>query len=136
MSRTSFFKPLVLGAGRGIVPQSYSRRSAKLAAFFHRRRPPFVDIGGKIDKMQRLIGFLQIARAAPSVEALDQMQVEVDQLIIAIVHGAEHYDYSPSEQMSFSLVLNRISEAMASRRASLVERPAAESATRSRATAA
>jgi hypothetical protein len=48
----------VHGAGRGVVPRSYSRRSAKLAAFFDRRRPALVDIGGQIDKMHAAVGLL------------------------------------------------------------------------------
>jgi hypothetical protein len=58
MSRTLFFEPLVHGAGRGVVPRSYLRGSCKLAAFFHRRRPPLIDIGGKIDKMHAAVGLL------------------------------------------------------------------------------
>ncbi len=71
--------------------------------------------------LQRLIDFVRKARAAPSLQALDQMQADVDQTVIAIIHQSEHEEYDQTVQMSFSLVLDQVRFAIAGRRAILVE---------------
>jgi hypothetical protein len=47
------------------------------------------------------------------------MQVAVDQLVVAIIHQAEHEEYDQSMQMSFSLALDQARFAIDSRRAVL-----------------
>jgi hypothetical protein len=70
--------------------------------------------------LQRLLDLVRKAHAASTLEALDQMQVEVDHLVVAIIHQAEHEEYDQTVQMSFSLALDQVRFAIAARRAFLL----------------
>ena len=66
----------------------------------------------------------QAAAAAcktPSLAALDQMQVDVDNLVVAVIHQSEHEEYDQAVQMSFSLALDQVRFAIAARRAALLD---------------
>ena len=76
--------------------------------------------------LQRLIDLVRKAHTAPSLEALDQMQVDVDNLVVAIIHQGEHEEYDQTEQMSFSLALDQVRFAIAARRAVLLDNTAAD----------
>ena len=87
-----------------------------MASYFRR--------GGRTRRLrllQRLLDLVRKAHAAPSLEALDQMQIDVDNLVIAIIHQSEHEEYDQNEQMSFSLALDQVRFAIAARRAVLLE---------------
>jgi TRAP-type uncharacterized transport system substrate-binding protein len=71
--------------------------------------------------LQRVLDLVRKAHTAPSLEALDQMQADVDQLVIAIIHQAEHEEYDQGVQMSFSLAIDQARFAIDSRRAILLE---------------
>jgi TRAP-type uncharacterized transport system substrate-binding protein len=86
--------------------------------------------------LQRLLDLVHKARAAPSLEALDQVQVDVDQLVTAIIHQTEHEEYDQGVQMSFSFALDQVRFAIASRRAILLEQPGAEAKPGAKAAAA
>ena len=62
------------------------------------------------------------AHAAPSLEALDQLQLDADNLVIAIIHQSEHEEYDKTVQMSFSFALDQVRFAIAARRALLRDR--------------
>lgn len=70
--------------------------------------------------LQRLLDLVRKAHAAPTLEALDQMQVEVDHLVVAIIHQGEHEEYDQAVQTSFSLALDQVRFAIAARRAVLL----------------
>ena len=70
--------------------------------------------------LQRLLDLVRKAHAAPTLEALDQIQVEVDHLVVAIIHQSEHEEYDQTVQTSFSLALDQVRFAIASRRAILL----------------
>jgi TRAP-type uncharacterized transport system substrate-binding protein len=76
--------------------------------------------------LQKLLDLVRKAHAAPSPEALDQMQADVDHLVAAIIHQTEHEDYDQSAQMSFSLVLDQVRFAIDARRAALLNHGEAE----------
>jgi len=78
--------------------------------------------------LQRLLDLVRKAHAAPSLAALDQMQIDVDNLVIAVIHEAEHEEYDQTEQMSFSLTLDQVRFVIAARRAALLEQGGADSA--------
>ncbi len=69
--------------------------------------------------LQRLLDLVRKAPTVASIEALDQMQIDVDNLVVAIIHQGEHEEYDQSVQMSFSLALDQVRFAIASRRAVL-----------------
>jgi TRAP-type uncharacterized transport system substrate-binding protein len=71
--------------------------------------------------LQRALDLVRKAPHAPSLEALDQMQTDVDNLVVAIIHQGEHEEYDQTVQMSFSLALDQVRFAIASRRAMLTE---------------
>jgi TRAP-type uncharacterized transport system substrate-binding protein len=86
--------------------------------------------------LQKLLDLVRKAPAAPSLEALDQMQLDVDHLVVAIIHQTEHEEYDQSVQMSFSLALDQVRFAIAARRAILLSHNGSESKVGSKAAAA
>ncbi len=72
--------------------------------------------------LQRLLDLVRKAHAAPSLEALDQLQLDADNLVIAIIHQSEHEEYDQTVQMSFSFALDQVRFAIAARRALLRDR--------------
>ena len=71
--------------------------------------------------LQRLLDLVRKTHAAPTLEALDQMQVEVDHLVVAIIHQTEHEEYDESVQTSFALALDQVRFAIAARRTLLLD---------------
>jgi TRAP-type uncharacterized transport system substrate-binding protein len=71
--------------------------------------------------LQRVIDLVRKAHAAPSLDALDQIQGDLDNLVIAIIHQGEHEEYDDTVQMSFSLALDQLRFAIAARRAMLLD---------------
>ena len=74
----------------------------------------------------RALDLVRKAPNAPSLEVLDQMQTDVDNLVVAIIHQGEHEEYDQTVQMSFSLALDQVRFAIASRRAMLLEQGGAD----------
>jgi hypothetical protein len=71
--------------------------------------------------LQRLLDLTQKANHAPSLEALDKLQVNVDHLVVAIIHQTEQEEYDQAVQTSFGLALDQVRFAIASRRSVLLE---------------
>ena len=94
---------------------------AGVASYFHRSGRT-----RRLRLLQRLIDLVRKAHAAPSQEALDQMQVDVENLVVAIIHQGEHEEYDQTEGMSFSLALDQVRFAIAARRAALLDNPGAD----------
>jgi hypothetical protein len=86
--------------------------------------------------LQRLLDLVRKAHAAPSFEALNQTQIDVDNLVVAIIHQGEHEEYDQNEQMSFSLALDQVRFAIAARRAALLEQFGTDSKADAKAAAA
>ena len=74
----------------------------------------------------RALDLVRNSPNAPSLEVLDQMQTDVDNLVVAILHQGEHEEYDQTVQMSFSLALDQVRFAIASRRAMLLEQGGAD----------
>jgi TRAP-type uncharacterized transport system substrate-binding protein len=72
--------------------------------------------------LQRLIDLVRKAHAAPSLEALDRLQIDLDNLVIAIIHQGEHQEYDDTVQTSFTLALDQARFAIAARRVILLDR--------------
>jgi hypothetical protein len=71
--------------------------------------------------LQRVIDLVRKAHAAPSLHALDQIQGDLDNVVIAIIHQGEHEEYDDTVQTSFSLALDQLRFAIAARRAVLLD---------------
>ena len=63
-------------------------------------------------------------------EALDQLQIEADNLVIAIIHQSEHEEFDETVRMSFAFALDQLRFAIAARRAALVGQPGTVTAAR------
>jgi len=104
---------------------------AGVAGYFHR--------SGRTQRLrllQRLIELVRKAHAAPSLEALDRLQLDADNLLVAIIHQSEHDDYDEAMQMSFSLALDQVRFAIAARRAALLNEGGGEAKATAKAAAA
>jgi TRAP-type uncharacterized transport system substrate-binding protein len=86
--------------------------------------------------LQRVLDLVRKVPMAPSLEALDKFQRDVDNLVIAIIHQSEHEDYDETMQMSFSMALDQVRFALAERRAALIEQGETEAKLGSKAAAA
>jgi TRAP-type uncharacterized transport system substrate-binding protein len=89
---------------------------AAVASYFHHSSRT-----RRLRLLQRLIDLVRKAHAAPNLAALDQIQVDVDNLVVAIIHQGEHEEYDQTVQMSFSLALDQLRFAIAARRAMLLD---------------
>ena len=86
--------------------------------------------------LQRVLDLVRKVPLAPSLEALDKLQRDVDNLVIAVIHQSEHEDYDETMQMSFSMALDQVRFALAERRAALIEQRETEAKPGSKAAAA
>jgi TRAP-type uncharacterized transport system substrate-binding protein len=86
--------------------------------------------------LQRLLDLTQKANHAPSLEALDRLQVDVDHLVVAIIHQTEQEEYDEAVQASFGLALDQVRFAIASRRTVLLEHGGSEAKPGAKAAAA
>ena len=104
---------------------------AGVAGYFHRSGRT-----RRLRLLQRLIELVRKAHAAPSLEALDRLQLDADNLLVAIIHQSEHDDYDEAMQMSFSLALDQVRFAIAARRAALLDEHGGEAKATAKAAAA
>jgi TRAP-type uncharacterized transport system substrate-binding protein len=86
--------------------------------------------------LQRLLDLTQKANHTPSLEALDKLQVDVDHLVVAIIHQTEQEEYDEAVQTSFGLALDQVRFAIASRRTVLLEHGGSEAKPGAKAAAA
>ena len=104
---------------------------AAVAGYFRRG-----DRIRRLRLLQRLLDLTQKANHAPSLEALDKLQVDVDHLVVAIIHQTEQEEYDEAVQASFGLALDQVRFAIASRRAVLLEHGGSEAKPGAKAAAA
>ena len=71
--------------------------------------------------LQRVLDLVRKAHAAQTLEALEQLQVEADNLVIAIIHQSEHEEFDETVRMSFSFALDQLRFTMAARRAAILD---------------
>jgi TRAP transporter TAXI family solute receptor len=72
--------------------------------------------------LQRVLDLVRKAHAAQSLAALEQLQVEADNLVIAIVHQGEHEEFDETVRMSFAFALDQLRFAIAARRTAILDR--------------
>ena len=70
--------------------------------------------------LQRVLDLVRKAHAAQTFEAIDQLQIEADNLVIAIIHQGEHEEFDETVRMSFAFALDQLRFAIAARRAAIV----------------
>jgi TRAP transporter TAXI family solute receptor len=74
--------------------------------------------------LQRVLDLVRKAHAAQNVEALEQLQVEADNLVIAIVHQGEREEFDETVRMSFAFALDQLRFAIAARRTAILDHAA------------
>jgi TRAP-type uncharacterized transport system substrate-binding protein len=86
--------------------------------------------------LQRVLDLVRKAHDAQTLEAIEQLQVEADDLVIAIIHQSEHEEFDETVRMSFSFALDQLRFAIAARRTAILDRAAAGGAASAKAAAA
>ena len=71
--------------------------------------------------LQRVLDLVRKAHAAQSLEAIEQLQVEADNLVIAIIHQTEHEEFDETARMSFAFALDQLRFAIAARRTAILD---------------
>lgn len=71
--------------------------------------------------LQRVLDLVRKTHAAQSLEALEQIQVDADNLVIAVVHLGEHEEFDDTVRMSFSFALDQLRFAIAARRTAILD---------------
>jgi TRAP-type uncharacterized transport system substrate-binding protein len=86
--------------------------------------------------LQRVLDLVRKAHNAQALEAIEQLQVEADDLVIAIIHQSEHEEFDETARMSFSFALDQLRFAIAARRTAILDRAAAGGSASAKAAAA
>jgi TRAP transporter TAXI family solute receptor len=71
--------------------------------------------------LQRVLDLVRKAHAAQNIEALEQLQIEADNLVIAIVHQGEREEFDETVRMSFAFALDQLRFAIAGRRTAILD---------------
>jgi len=71
--------------------------------------------------LQRVLDLVRKAHAAQTLQALEQLQVEADNLVIAIVHQGEREEFDETVRMSFAFALDQLRFAIAGRRTAILD---------------
>jgi len=78
--------------------------------------------------LQRVLDLVRKAHAAQKLEAIEQLQVEADNLVIAIIHQTEHEEFDETARMSFAFALDQLRFAIAARRTAILDHAEAAAA--------
>jgi TRAP-type uncharacterized transport system substrate-binding protein len=71
--------------------------------------------------LQRVLDLVRKAHAAQTLDEIDRLQVEADNLVIAIIHHSEHDEFDETVRMSFAFALDQLRFAIAGRRTFIVD---------------
>jgi TRAP-type uncharacterized transport system substrate-binding protein len=71
--------------------------------------------------LQRVLDLVRKAHSAQTLEALEHLQVEADNLVIAIIHLSEHEEFDETVRMSFAFALDQLRFAVAARRTAILD---------------
>jgi len=71
--------------------------------------------------LQRVLDMVRKAHATQTLEAIESLQIEADNLVIAIIHQSEHEEFDETVRMSFSFALDQLRFAIAARRTAILD---------------
>jgi TRAP-type uncharacterized transport system substrate-binding protein len=71
--------------------------------------------------LQRVLDLVRKAHAAQTIETLEQLQLDADNLVIAIIHQSEHEEFDETVRMSFAFALDQLRFAIAARRTAILD---------------
>jgi TRAP-type uncharacterized transport system substrate-binding protein len=75
--------------------------------------------------LQRVLDLIRKAHAAQTLDVIDHLQLDADNLVIAIIHQSEHEEFDETVRMSFSFALDQLRFAVAARRTAILDQAAA-----------
>ena len=75
--------------------------------------------------LQRVLDLVRKAHAAQTLETIEHLQVDADNLVIAIIHQSEHEEFDETVRMSFAFALDQLRFAIAARRTAILDRAGA-----------
>ena len=71
--------------------------------------------------LQRVLDLVRKTHGTQNLEVLEQLQVEADNLVIAIVHQGEREEFDETVRMSFAFALDQLRFAIAARRMAILD---------------
>ena len=71
--------------------------------------------------LQRVLDLVRKAHAAQTLETIEQLQIDADDLVIAIIHQGEHEEFDETVRMSFAFALDQLRFTIAARRAAILD---------------
>jgi TRAP-type uncharacterized transport system substrate-binding protein len=71
--------------------------------------------------LQRVLDLVRKAHATQTLEAIEQLQIEADNLVISIIHLSEHEEFDETVRMSFSFALDQLRFTIAARRTAILD---------------
>jgi len=71
--------------------------------------------------LQRVLDLVRKVHAAQTLEAIEHLQMEADNLVIAIIHQGEHEQFDETVRMSFAFALDQLRFAIAARRTAILD---------------
>jgi len=78
--------------------------------------------------LQRVLDLVRKAHAAQTLETIEQLQIDADDLVIAIIHQGEHEEFDETVRMSFAFALDQLRFTIAARRAAIIDHAGAAAA--------
>jgi hypothetical protein len=85
--------------------------------------------------LQKVLDMVRKAHNAQTLEAIEHLQVEADNLVIAIIHLSEHEEFDESVRMSFAFALDQLRFTVAARRTAILDHADGNAATEAKAIA-
>jgi hypothetical protein len=79
--------------------------------------------------LQRVLDLIRKAHAAQTLDVIDHLQIDADNLVIAIIHQSEHEEFNETVRMSFSFALDQLRFAIGARRAAIIDQTAPSAGT-------
>jgi TRAP-type uncharacterized transport system substrate-binding protein len=74
--------------------------------------------------LQRVLDLVRKAHGAQNIETLEQLQIDADNLVVAIIHQSEHEEFDETVRMSFAFALDQLRFAIAARRTAILDHAA------------
>ena len=71
--------------------------------------------------LQRVLDLVRKAHSAQNLTVIEALQIDADNLVIAIIHQSEHEEFDETVRMSFSFALDQLRFAVAARRTAILD---------------
>jgi TRAP-type uncharacterized transport system substrate-binding protein len=71
--------------------------------------------------LQQVLDLVRKVRSASTLEAVERLQIDADELVIAIIHQSEREEFDDKVRMSFSFALDQLRFTIAARRAAILD---------------